>query len=57
MTEIIYDRILKETDHKFMIAVADVIEDHVKRAVEQFNPEDEVDIEQVLADERTINKN
>lgn len=54
--DIIYDRILTSSDYLYKDDVVDIIEEHVKQAVQQFFPENDVNLEQVLADERTNDK-
>jgi hypothetical protein len=43
--DIIYDRILKNSDYLYKDDVVDTIEEHVKQAVQQFFPEDDVELE------------
>ena len=43
--DIIYDRILKNSDYLYKDDVVDIIEEHVKQAVQQFFPEDDVELE------------
>ena len=43
--DIIYDRILKNSDYLYKDDVVDIIEEHVKQSLHQFFPEDDVELE------------